>query len=296
MRRRAIALIGTAATAATLLAAAPVAAEETAVPAPALDAALERAGAGLGDVPVDLGEAVAVPLSATTTNEDGEFTVMDGEIPYGSCGGIWSWDYTEAGDYWLDLTYGLTADCNFPAYGYPETDIGTEARLHPLDEFHSGDSAPSGHGGLGTPSESVELVQRSWPSSWRMSGEMSILLLSTNPEELWVWGAVPDGCDGTGTFLLYCQLETEELHIGNLPCGSADSYAESGGSMDAEFGCSGSLTGSITDTAHDGDCAYAMAALANGEVLWKGVCDGGGTVDFDWNAPGRVVHTWVYVG
>ncbi|MEU6860166.1 hypothetical protein AB0B28_14985 [Glycomyces sp. NPDC046736] len=292
MRRNVNALLGAAGMAVLILIGSPATAAENEIPAPVIGAPT-----GLEGLQIDFGSAVAAPLSATTTTASGEIVVQDIDLPLGYCGGDWSWDYADKGAYQLDLTFGFSADCNFPPTGYPETDIGTEAALL----SHDGKPlrrAPSGHGNFGFPAESIATVDATWPSSWHMTAEMSILLVQIDPKEPWVWVEVPPECQGAGTFIVYCQYETETLYIGNTPCGTGDSYSEPGGEMTARLTCSGdlvSVTGTVTDTLADGKCTYAMVTLRSGEELWEGVCDGGGTKSFSWPAAGEVVHAWLLI-
>lgn len=291
MRRRILALAGACGMALAVLAASPAAADSSPAPAPAFEEAL----GAVSEPGIDLSEAVAAPL-ANTTSEDGELTVLDDELPMGYCGGAWSWELADLGDYRIDLTYGLSADCNFPPAGFPEPDIGTEAQLHGIDGG-PGAIAPSGHGSFGFPAESIETVERSWPSAWSMSAEMSILLVYEDPKQPWVWVEVPPECQGAGTNMLYCQYQTEPLYIGNTPCGTSNSFSDTGGEMWAGLTCydsSGSISGSVTDTLNDGQCTYALAQTSHDEYFWEGVCDGGGTKSFTWPTESTIVHTWLY--
>lgn len=290
MRRKLLALAAITGTAAVMLAAAPASADATEAPAPDFEDAL----ASIDGQRLDLVEAVAAPLGATATMGGGSLARND--LPVGYCGGAWTWDVADLGDWGIDLTYGFSADCNFPPVGYPEPHLGTEAQLHGLDGG-PGAFAPSGDGGLGFPAESIETVERTWPSAWSMSAQMSITLFYEDPSKPWVWVDVPPECAGAGTNILYCEYQTEPLYFGNTPCGESNTFSEPAGEMHAGLTCyddSGTVTGRVTDNRTDGLCTYALAQTSDGEFLWEGVCDGGGTESFNWPTESTIVHTWLH--
>ncbi|MFE6281672.1 hypothetical protein [Streptomyces sp. NPDC057877] len=112
-----------------------------------------------------------------------------------------------------DLTYSASFWCPLVPDG-PEMAGFVEASLHrpggePMGRAPRVDVTP--YEPSETVSEGTVTVNR--PSTQYVRHVSWVQMLPTEPGKVWVWGALPEGCDGTGSPIAHCEIDDDPFTV-----------------------------------------------------------------------------------
>jgi hypothetical protein len=107
-----------------------------------------------------------------------------------------------------DLTYSVYLFCPPDA---PDMTGSVQARLLNEDREVIHEAPPEIILPLPDPIPDVSeaTVSIAWPVNLIVQNRSEIVLLSTDPDDVWVWGPLPPGCVGTATTVALCELDWE---------------------------------------------------------------------------------------
>lgn len=109
-----------------------------------------------------------------------------------------------------DLTYSVYFWCTPDA---PDMTGFVQARLLDVEGEVIHEAEPTTILPVPDPTEDISegTVSIAWPVSFTVQNRFQAIILSVDPDDIWLWGPLPPGCVGTLTQVAFCELDWDTM-------------------------------------------------------------------------------------